>query len=279
MSSDPKSNVSQTSLSESLDNEIDRLLAAGLENFSVRELLGMMLSAAGQAERRHYLTGAAGDKGNGSYGRSVNVGSIPVDIGVPRSRTGDFRPSSIPPPYERGYSDEIQALPFGVLSSARSVNAAKTALQKMGLGACSDDLDAVATGFVEELELVNSRPIDPDMLAIFLDGMYVEVKEDERLRSACIYLVIGLHRDGKKKVLGCFTKHGRENLEAWKAVLRSLVERGLRRVMVVVHDDFSGLLGITRGMFPNSDVQLCTVHYADLRIMPTPDGKDARAAA
>jgi transposase-like protein len=275
MSSDPKSNVSQNSLSESLDQEIDRLLAAGLENFSVRELLGMMLSAAGQAERRAYLAEADGDKGNGSYGRSVNVGSVPVDIRVPRSRTGNFRPSSIPPPYERGYSDEIQALLLGVLSSARSINAAKTALKKMGLGACSEELDVVASGFVEELELVNSRPIDPDMLAVFLDGKYVEVKQDERLRPACIYVVIGLHRDGKKKVLGSFTKHGRENLEVWKTVLRSLVERGLRRVMVVVHDDFSGLLGITRGMFPNSDVQLCTVHM--LRNAKTHLSKDDAA--
>jgi len=38
------------------------------------------------------------------------------------------------------------------------------------------------------------------------------------------------------------------------------------------------LLGITRGMFPNSDVQLCTVHYADLRIMPTPNLEFAPAA-
>ena len=64
----------------------------------------------------------------------------------------------------------------------------------------------------------------------------------------------------KRKVLGCFTKHGRENLEGWETVLRSLVERGLRRVRIVVHDDFSGLLRLTRGMFPNSDIQLCTVH-------------------
>ncbi|MGH9318334.1 MAG: IS256 family transposase [Vicinamibacteria bacterium] len=275
MSSDPKPNVSQNSLSDSLDKEIDRLLALGLENFSVRELLGMLISVAGQSERRHYLGEAAGDKGNGTYGRSVNVGSIPVDIRVPRSRTGDFRPSSIPPPYARGYSDEMQALLLGVLSSARSVNAAKTALQKMGLSACSEDLDAVASGFVEELELVNSRPIDPDLLAIFLDGKYVEVKQDERLRPACIYVVIGLHRDGKKKVLGCFTKHGRENLEVWKTVLRSLVERGLRRVLIIVHDDFSGLLGLTRGMFPNSDVQLCTVHM--LRNAKTHLSKDDSA--
>ena len=265
MPSDPKSNVSQNSLSKTLNDEIDRLLAAGLENFSVRELLGMMLSAAGQAERRAYLAEANGDKGNGGYERSLNVGSIPVDIRVPRTRSGHFRPTSLPPPYERGYSEEVQALLLGVLSSARSINAAKTALRKMGLGACSEELDSVASGFVEELELVNTRPVDPDLLAVFLDGKYVEIKEDDRLRPACIYLVIGLHRDGKKKVLGCFTKNGRENLEAWKSVLRALVERGLRRVLMVVHDDFSGLLGVTQGMFPNSDIQLCTVHMVRKR--------------
>ena len=257
MPSDPNTKIP---LSESLDNEIDRLLSAGLENFSVRELLGMMLSAAGQAERSAYLAEATGDKGNGSYDRSLNVGSIPVDIRVPRTRSGQFRPNSLPPAYERGYSDEVQSLLFGVLCSARSVNAAKTALRKMGVNASPDELDTVASGFIEELELVNSRPIDPDMLAIFFDGKYVEIKEDERLRPACIYLVTGLHRDGRKKVLGCFIKHGRENLEGWKTVLRSLVERGLRRVMIVIHDDFSGLLGVTKGMFPNSDIQLCTVH-------------------
>jgi putative transposase len=260
MPTDPKSKLSQNSLSESLDSEIDRLLSAGLENFSVRELLGMMLSAAGQSERRAYLAQTTDDKGNGTYERSLNVGSVPVDIRVPRTRSGQFRPNSLPPPYERGYSEEVQSLLFGVLCSARSVNAAKTALRKMGVNASPEELDTVASGFIEELELVNSRPIDPDMLAIFFDGKYVEVKEDDRLRPACIYLVTGLHRDGRKKVLGCFIKHQRESLEGWKSVLRSLVERGLRRVMIVVHDDFSGLLALTRGMFPNSDIQLCTVH-------------------
>jgi transposase-like protein len=260
MSSDPKSNVSQNSLSESLDQEIDRLLAAGLENFSVRELLGMMLSAAGQAERRAYLAQTSADKGNGGYERSLNVGSIPVEVQVPRTRSGNFRPRTLPPPYQRGYSEEVQALLLGLLGSSRSLNAAKTALRKMGLGSCTEELDSVATGLVEELELVNTRPVDPDLLAIFLDGKQVDVRDVDRLRAACIYLVVGLHRDGKKRVLGCFTRYGREDLQEWKAVLRSLVERGLRRVLIVIHDDFSGLFGLTAGMFPKSDIQLCTVH-------------------
>src|SRR5262249_6237724 len=53
---------------------------------------------------------------------------------------------------------------------------------------------------------------------------------------------------------------GRENLEDWKLILRGLMERGLRRVMIVIHDDFTGLLPITRSLFPTADVQLCVVH-------------------
>ena len=99
MPTDPKPKLSQnTPPSDSLEHDIDRLLSTGLENFSVRELLGMMLSAAGQAERRAYLAEATGDKGNGGYERLLNVGSIPVDIRVPRTRTGNFRPGSLPRP-------------------------------------------------------------------------------------------------------------------------------------------------------------------------------------
>ena len=72
--------------------------------------------------------------------------------------------------------------------------------------------------------------------------------------------MVGLGRDGKKRVLACLSKSGRENLEDWKLVLRSLLERGLRRVLIIVQDDFSGLLPLTKSLFPTADVQLCVVH-------------------
>ena len=101
----------------------------------------------------------------------------------------------------------------------------------MGLSGSQQDLERVASGLIEELDLGNSRPLDTDLLALFVDGKYVELRDGDRLRPACIYLVVGLGRDGKKRVLACIAKPGRENLEDWKGVLRSLIERGLRRVM------------------------------------------------
>jgi putative transposase len=97
-------------------------------------------------------------------------------------------------------------------------------------------------------------------LALFLDGKYIEFRDGDRLRPARIYVIVGLRRDGRKQVLTCLPRPGRENLEDWKAVLRGLLERGLRRVLIVVHDDFSGLVPITQCLFPNSEVQLCAVH-------------------
>src|SRR5262249_22825175 len=162
--------------------------------------------------------------------------------------------------YRRGYDEETQSLLLGLLASGRSINAVKEALGKMGLSRAKQDLDAIATNLIEELDLYNSRPLDPDLLALFVDGKYVELRDGDKLRSACIYVVVGLGRDGKKRVISCVVHHGRENLEHWKAVLRNLIERGLRRVMILIQDDFSGLLAVTQGLFPQSEVQLCVVH-------------------
>ncbi len=260
MSADPKKSVSSEVLTASAKTQVETLLESGLADFSLRELLGGLMSGIGLAERNAHLERSRQDKPNGFYDRSLQVGSVPVDIRVPRTRTGDFRPETLPPPYQRGYSEEVQSLLLGLLASSRSVNAAKNALQKMGLSSSEQELESVATDLIEELDLRNSRPLDTDLLALFVDGKYVELRDGDRLRPACIYLAIGLGRDGKKRVLSCITKPNRENLEDWKGVLRGLIERGLRRVMIVVHDDFSGLRPITQGLFPNADVQLCAVH-------------------
>ena len=47
----------------------------------------------------------------------------------------------------------------------------------MGLSRSEHDLERVAVGLIEELELRNSRPIHPDMLAVFLDGKYIELRD------------------------------------------------------------------------------------------------------
>jgi transposase-like protein len=242
-----------------LQTQVREATAGGLPHLTTRELLALLLNTLFQAERGAYLETSTDDKGNGSYDRSVNVGSVPVEVDVPRSRMGGFRPS-LPPPYQRGYDDAARDLLLRLAASGRSLEATREALRGLGLPASEDQLDRVAQHFIEEFDLRNTRPLDPDLLALFVDAKYIEVRETDHLRPHCLYLAVGLGRDGKKRVLACQVLPGRESLENWKTVLRSLLERGLRNVLLVVQDDFSGLLTVTKGLFPTADIQLCIVH-------------------
>ena len=73
MSADPKKSVTPTAISELAKNEVDHLLQAGLADLSLRELLGLLISSAGVAERNVYLEKIAADKPNGFYDRSLQV--------------------------------------------------------------------------------------------------------------------------------------------------------------------------------------------------------------
>src|SRR5258708_27426592 len=235
MATDPSKRRAPESLPRTEKN-LAQMLESDLAQLSLRELLGMLLSSVGLAERKAYLERVVHDKPNGFYDRSREVGAIPLERRVPRTAPGDFRPATLPPLYQRGYSEETQSLLLSLLTSGRSLNAVKNALQKMGLSCSQQELDQVATDLMEELELRNSRPLDSDLVALFLYGKYLEFRDGDRLRPACIYVVVGLRRDGKKQVLTCLPRAGRENLEDWKFVLRNLLERGLRRVFLLVQD-------------------------------------------
>jgi transposase-like protein len=243
-----------------LQQQAAQAVAGGLPHLTTRELLALLLDNLFRAERAAYLNETASDdKGNGFYERTVNVGSLPIEVEVPRSRQGEFRPS-LPPPYQRGYQDAAGELLLRLASSGRSLGTAREALRGLGLSVSDAQLERVAQHFIEEFELRNTRPLDTDLLALFLDAKYVDVREGDHLRPCCLYVAVGLGRDGRKRVLGCHALLGRESIENWKVALRSLLERGLRNVLIVVQDDFPGLLAVTQGLFPTADIQLCIVH-------------------
>lgn len=150
----------------------------------------------------------------------------------------------------------------------RSVHSARRQSVSLGLElsqslrhTCTDTFFACARHERSRRNFVSRRRRRfSDWLALFIDAKHVEIRDDDKVRPATVYVVIGLGRDGIKRILACISYPGRETLEGWRTVLRGLLERGVRRVMILVQDDFSGLLPLTQGFFPNTDVQLCLVH-------------------
>lgn len=66
--------------------------------------------------------------------------------------------------------------------------------------------------------------------------------------------------EGKKSLYGYWIFFGQENKENWLQILNDMIQRGLKKVLILVSDDFSGLHQAIKQLFPLTDHQLCLVH-------------------
>ena len=121
----------------------------------------------------------------------------------------------------------------------------------------------------------NARSLaDEPIVRLILDGTVVRVRLDRKATAISLLVVIGVRADGQKVLLAVKSMGG-ESAEAWRAVLDDLIKRGLRRPEFLIVDGAAGLDAAIAAVWDDVPVQRCTVHYAELRIMPTSAAKPA----
>jgi len=94
---------------------------------------------------------------------------------------------------------------------------------------------------VEEIdERVNAflaRPIEGEWPYLWIDATYLKVREAGHIVSMAAIVAVGVNTDGRREVIGVATGPS----TFWKGFLRSLADRGLRGVKLVIADDHKGL--------------------------------------
>lgn len=222
--------------------------------------ISQMIDAALAKERQLHLEAHPEDRANGyAPARTLHVGAIPVPVERPRTRQG-FYPAVLPK-HQRHLPEAYQELLQDILLGARSFAAARRTLQALGLSSSPEHTEQLLQQLHQEAKDFFTRPLGPDWLCLFADAKLVDLKDDQdHVKQAVHFLVLGIGLDGKKQLLTAATFWGREVLEAWRQVLVDLKNRGLTRVLLWVTDDFTGLTRLLQGLFPQSDHQLCTVH-------------------
>jgi transposase-like protein len=219
-----------------------------------------MLEAALDKERQWHLADHPEDRANGyAPPRTLHVGTTPVPLERPRTRQG-FYPAVLPK-HQRHLPEAYQQLLQNILLGAKSFAAARRSLQALGLGYSPDQVEALLEELHQQARAFFGRPLAPDWFCLFADAKVIELKdEQDHVKTAVHFLVLGLSLEGKKELLSATTFWGHEVLEAWRKVLLELRNRGLLRVLLLVTDDFSGLAPMVKSLFPSTDHQLCTVH-------------------
>ena len=81
-----------------------------------------------------------------------------------------------------------------------------------------------------------------------------------RIAAVLVLVAIGVDDTGHREVVGV-AEGMKEDRASWEQFVRSLIERGLRGVRLVVGDRCAGLVATVNSMLPDARYQRCTVHF------------------
>lgn len=195
---------------------------------------------------------------NGYRERGWDTRAGRIDLAIPKLRKGSYFPSFLEPrrTAEKALAAVIQeAYVHGV--STRSVDDLVKAMGASGVS--KSQVSRLVAEIDERVNAFLTRPIEGEWPYLWIDATYLKVREGGRIVSTAAIIAVGVNTDGRREVLGIAT--GPSEAEPfWKAFLRSLADRGLRGVKLVISDDHKGLRAAASKIFAASQ-QRCRVHW------------------
>jgi putative transposase len=234
----------------------------GLE--AVPELLRILINNVMQVERSKYLQAEEYERtedrkghANGYKPKTVRTRIGEITFAVPQVREGGFYPSAL----EKGLRSEralvttlAEMYVQGV--STRKVKAITEEL--CGIEISAMQVSRAAAQLDEVLQEWRERPLG-EIAYLYVDALYEKVREAGQVRDAAVLVATGITPEGERQVLGVSVSLS-EHETHWKTFFKSLKDRGLNGVKLVISDDHEGLGAARRAVFGSVSWQRCQFH-------------------
>ena len=184
---------------------------------------------------------------------------------IPKLRKGSFFPSLLEP--RRRTEKALLAVVQQAYIEGVSTRKVDNLLKALGLtGIDKSKVSRICKELYEVVEQFRNRPLEGDYPYLWLDALYLKVRQtlglsdqgqDHRIVSV---IAIGVDTEGRRHILG-FALGASEESAFWLDFLRSLVERGLKGVQLVISDAHEGLKATISQVLTGAAWQRCRVHY------------------
>ena len=200
-----------------------------------------------------------GNSRNGSYSKKVKTESLgDMVLNIPRDRTAEFSPQLIPK--GQRMSDKLEEAIIGMYGRGMTTaDISEQVKQVYGVDVSEGTISNVTARILEHVKVWQARPLEPVYFMVWMDGIMIRIKHNGKYINKCIYLVIGLKREGLKEVLGMWTAET-ESASFWLSVLTDLKARGVEDILIACTDNLKGFTEAIRGVYPDTITQLCIVH-------------------
>ena len=256
-------------LSQSVASELLEAFRAGEGVDLIRESVRLVMQELIEADASEQIGAARYERSdarvtdrNGYRPRLVSTQAGDVELKIPKLRQGSFFPVIL----ERRrridqalYAVVMEAYVHGV--STRAVDDLVAALG-IDAGISKSEVSRICTGLDEQVAAFRHRPLHhTEFPYVFLDATYLHVRRSGQVTSMAVVVATGVTTGGGREVLGLDVGDSEDEV-FWRAFLRSLKERGLGSVRLVVSDQHAGLVAALGRIFQGAGHQRCRVHFA-----------------
>ena len=201
----------------------------------------------------------SGNSRNGSYPKQVKTETLgDIVLNIPRDRKSEFEPQLIPKGSRM--SDRLEEAIIGMYSRGMTTSDICEQVKEVyGVDVSEGTISNVTSRVLEHVKEWQNRPLENIYYTVWMDGIMLKVRHNGKYINKCIYLVIGLKKDGLKEVLGMWMAET-ESASFWMSVLTDLKARGVEDILIACTDNLKGFTDGIKGVFPQTVTQLCIVH-------------------
>ena len=199
---------------------------------------------------------------NGSRTRLVATQAGDVELRIPKLRRGSFFPAILEP--RRRIDQALYAVVMEAYVNGVSTRAVDDLVQALGVesGISKSEVSRICAGLDEQVEAFRSRPLHHTSFPyVFLDATYLHVRRSGQVTSMAVVVATGVTADGGREVLGLDVGDSEDEV-FWRGFLRTLKQRGLLGVRLVISDQHAGLVAALGRVFQGVGHQRCRVHFA-----------------
>jgi transposase-like protein len=254
---------------------LDALRAGDGVDF-IRDLIRLVVQELVEAEAAGAIGAARYERSegrlterNGHRTKTVATKAGDLEVKIPKLRKGSYFPSFLQP--RRRIDQALYAVVMEAYVKGVSTRAVDDLVAALGVtsGISRSEVSRICAQLDEAVDAFRTRPLSHARFPyIYLDATYLHVRCDHHVVSKAVVIATGVREDGHREVLGVDVGDSEDEL-FWRTFLRSLKERGLSGVKLVISDQHAGLVAAIGRCFQGAAHQRCRVHYAEPRIMCT----------
>jgi transposase-like protein len=225
-------------------------------NIGMREQAAVHIGAAEHersVNRRGYR--------NGSKPRKLKTRLGELDLLVPQVRNCEPYHPSLFARWQRSERALLVACGEMYFQGVSTRNVQKVLQEMCGLDISSATVSRVAAELDEKLSAFRERRLDhTGWEYLMLDARYEKIRVGGRVISQAVLVTVGFTVQGRREVLDWRVADS-ESEQSWGEVFKSLKDRGLGPVQLVVSDAHSGIRAAITRHLQGAAWQRCRVHF------------------